>query len=156
LRDSLDGIVLVHCHAGCSQSDVIAALRAKGLWLEHARRWLTPLEWAEQQRYRAGMRERERQAAYFYLALEPLLLEAIEGLRAVETLDWDDDDQERFALTKELALVRAAREHPARQVALYIEWLTHAPKLAEAICAAGIERRLRIQLRIWRWISAQH
>lgn len=27
-----DGKILVHCHAGCSQRDVIAALRARGLW----------------------------------------------------------------------------------------------------------------------------
>jgi 5S rRNA maturation endonuclease (ribonuclease M5) len=28
----IDGTVLVKCHAACSQSDVIAALRARGLW----------------------------------------------------------------------------------------------------------------------------
>ena len=27
-----DGTVLVHCHAGCDQSDVIASLRRRGLW----------------------------------------------------------------------------------------------------------------------------
>ena len=27
-----DGKVLVHCHAGCSQSDVVDALRARDLW----------------------------------------------------------------------------------------------------------------------------
>jgi hypothetical protein len=27
-----DGRVLVHCHAGCSQEDVVEALRARGLW----------------------------------------------------------------------------------------------------------------------------
>ena len=27
-----DGKVLVRCHAGCDQRDVIAALRARGLW----------------------------------------------------------------------------------------------------------------------------
>ena len=27
-----DGKVLLHCHAGCSQRDVIAALKARGLW----------------------------------------------------------------------------------------------------------------------------
>ena len=29
-----DGRVLVHCFAGCSQADVIGALRARGLWPE--------------------------------------------------------------------------------------------------------------------------
>jgi putative DNA primase/helicase len=32
LRDADDGKVLVHCHAGCEQSAVIAALIARGLW----------------------------------------------------------------------------------------------------------------------------
>jgi rhodanese-related sulfurtransferase len=37
LRDA-DGKVLVHCHAGCDQRAVIAALRARGLWPEQALR----------------------------------------------------------------------------------------------------------------------
>ena len=32
VSDGKNGRVLVHCHAGCSQSDVIAALVALGLW----------------------------------------------------------------------------------------------------------------------------
>ena len=32
IRASNDGKVLVHCHAGCDQGDVIAALRGLGLW----------------------------------------------------------------------------------------------------------------------------
>jgi putative DNA primase/helicase len=32
LRDAGSGIVLVRCHAGCEQEDVIAALRSRGLW----------------------------------------------------------------------------------------------------------------------------
>ena len=30
-----DGKVLIHCHAGCSQEFVIAALRQCGLWMEN-------------------------------------------------------------------------------------------------------------------------
>jgi hypothetical protein len=37
IRDGDDGMVLVHCHAGCDQSAVIDALKARGLW-ENARR----------------------------------------------------------------------------------------------------------------------
>ena len=33
-----DGRLLVHCHAGCSQGDVIAALRTRGLWPGQASR----------------------------------------------------------------------------------------------------------------------
>ena len=32
INESADGKVLVHCHAGCSQDEVIAALRHAGLW----------------------------------------------------------------------------------------------------------------------------
>jgi hypothetical protein len=42
LRD-VDGKVLVHCHAGCEQAAVIAALKARGLWSGHERdgtRWI--------------------------------------------------------------------------------------------------------------------
>src|SRR5271157_4064115 len=48
-----EGKVLVHCHAGCSQAEVITALRARGLWPERERRISTPREradWARQQR----------------------------------------------------------------------------------------------------------
>ena len=40
LRD-ISGKVLVHCFAGCSQREVIAALRERGLWPEQARRQWT-------------------------------------------------------------------------------------------------------------------
>src|SRR4051812_46760252 len=33
IRD-VDGKVLVHCHAGCAQTHVVAALRGRGLWTE--------------------------------------------------------------------------------------------------------------------------
>jgi putative DNA primase/helicase len=32
IRDGCDGKVLVHCHAGCDQQKVIAALKARGIW----------------------------------------------------------------------------------------------------------------------------
>ena len=34
IRDADGGKVLVHCHAGCDQERVIAALRGRGLWAE--------------------------------------------------------------------------------------------------------------------------
>jgi hypothetical protein len=35
IQDAGDGKVLVHCHAGCAQERVIAALRRRGLWANH-------------------------------------------------------------------------------------------------------------------------
>jgi putative DNA primase/helicase len=38
IAETRDGKVLVHCHAGCCQQDVIAALRARGAW-DPGQRW---------------------------------------------------------------------------------------------------------------------
>jgi putative DNA primase/helicase len=40
IRDG-KGKVLVHCHTGCGQESVIAALRGRGLWPEDGRLWRT-------------------------------------------------------------------------------------------------------------------
>src|SRR5262245_4827717 len=67
-----NGRVLVHCHAGCSQADVIAALRARGLWPERERPDWTPVE------RRSWIRERRE--------LERLLPEARYWRRAAIAL----------------------------------------------------------------------
>jgi putative DNA primase/helicase len=41
IRAGNDGRVLVRCHAGCDQEQVIAALRSRGLWMENSPRRLT-------------------------------------------------------------------------------------------------------------------
>lgn len=46
IRDGDAGQVLVHCHAGCSQAAVIAALRARGLWDRHERMAAQPSQMA--------------------------------------------------------------------------------------------------------------
>lgn len=38
IHRTIDGKVLVRCHAGCDQRQVIAALRSRGLWSEHGPR----------------------------------------------------------------------------------------------------------------------
>ena len=35
IREADDGKILVHCHAGCDQEQVIAALQSRGLWPEN-------------------------------------------------------------------------------------------------------------------------
>jgi len=37
LRDTHDGLVLAHCHAGCDQDEVVAHLKASGLWMQNGR-----------------------------------------------------------------------------------------------------------------------
>jgi putative DNA primase/helicase len=43
IRDADNGKVLVRCHAGCEQEQVIATLRSRGLWTESARPFFTRL-----------------------------------------------------------------------------------------------------------------
>jgi putative DNA primase/helicase len=43
IRDAEENKVLVHCHAGCDQERVIAALRTRGLWTENRSRSLSQL-----------------------------------------------------------------------------------------------------------------
>ena len=38
LRDAGDGKVLIHCHTGCGQDEVIAHLKANGLWTQNGPR----------------------------------------------------------------------------------------------------------------------
>jgi hypothetical protein len=42
ITDADNGKVLVRCHAGCDQEQVIAALRSRGLWMESGPRRFTP------------------------------------------------------------------------------------------------------------------
>jgi putative DNA primase/helicase len=43
IRDSVDSKVLVYCHAGCDQLDVIAALKEQGLWTDQGPRSLSQM-----------------------------------------------------------------------------------------------------------------
>jgi putative DNA primase/helicase len=43
IRDADDGKVLIRCHAGCDQEQVIATLRSRGLWRENGSRRFTRL-----------------------------------------------------------------------------------------------------------------
>ena len=57
VSDGRDGKVLVHCHAGCAQRDVIAALQGLGLWPETT--VLPPPTAAERERRRQEDQARE-------------------------------------------------------------------------------------------------
>jgi hypothetical protein len=60
-----DGCVLVHCHSGCAQADVIAALRARGLWPERKRKTFTAAERRAWARDRAAL-ERDLPDAWLW------------------------------------------------------------------------------------------
>jgi len=54
-----DGKVLVHCHGGCPQRQLVEALRRRNLWPERRREWLPREEYLRRLRAR---REAERRA----------------------------------------------------------------------------------------------
>jgi len=119
-----DGKILAHCHAGCSQNEVIGALRKRGLWpeSESARPWLDPRE--------------ARQARWFAQALEDLLELALEELPA-----WSE---ERYEPTQALMELRRARKKGWLAV-FYRDWRRREPRLAAGLVEAG----RRSQRRIW-------
>ena len=61
IRDS-GGKVLVRCHAGCSQDDVIAALKEKGLWDGRRRLHLRPVSRRKEKPLQQDQRQAERTA----------------------------------------------------------------------------------------------
>ena len=48
IQDAADGKVLVHCHAGCDQARVIAALRSRGLWKDNSHQGYNPRQQSRQ------------------------------------------------------------------------------------------------------------
>jgi len=44
IENAPDGKILVHCHAGCSQDEVIGALRNLGLWHKQSRQRIKSLK----------------------------------------------------------------------------------------------------------------
>ena len=60
LRDASDGKTLVHCHAGCDQRTVIAALGDRGLWRQTGKRLATDIAKSRRQIARDRPKETER------------------------------------------------------------------------------------------------
>lgn len=135
LRDA-DGRVLVHCHAGCAQSDVIDALRARGLWPEREQRDWTPTERRDWGRQRREVERYLPEARYWRRAVLLLLESEMdrEKSKLIDPLESEPDYDliARFTrLTDRLrragddALVRDYREWSAampRECAGLVHW----------------------------------
>src|SRR5579872_7492316 len=110
-----DGKVLIHCHAGCSQSDVIRALEKRGLWYREkrarSRRHISRRESAEMARIR-------RDTVYFSDAARLMAELALDKL--------SDCSPERRTHT---ALLTALRVSPESE---YRSWLKHNAHIAAA------------------------
>ena len=137
-----DGVVLVHCHAGCSQAEVIAALRARGLWPERERPEWTPqqrAEWAHQRRDF----ERDLPAArYWRRAVMALLEDAVtlEKAKLFDPIEGDADTAAIRAYEGALARLRASGE--AMLVQQYRDHRAAMPRACAALvrCMQDRER----------------
>jgi hypothetical protein len=142
-----DGKILVRCHAGCSQTDVVNALKARGLWPESERREWTPDQrhvWAARRRraealadeaeaWRAGLVDRlevEKAAAYEAGRFEYLFALAPE-LERMRTMHG-------AALAE--AFLAARAERPEKTAAL-IAARRRDEHLAWNLCAALVRRQ---------------
>lgn len=134
-----EGRVLVHCFAGCSQADVIAALRARGLWSEKERAEWTPADQARRAREHAEVRRIRSEAGYFAGAAALMVGWALEELSLA--------DPERRVHAALLARLHVSPESE------YRAWLERDPAWATALVHAGRERARRLQVALARWIA---
>jgi hypothetical protein len=132
-----DGRVLVHCFAGCSQADVIAALRSRGLWPERDPIPLSRADRAHRARARADAQLIRREAADFADTATIMAEWELEELSPV--------DPQRAVPTALLAALRISPEN------VYRASLERDPKRAVAMVKAGHARtrRLHVALAIW-------
>ncbi len=127
------GKVLVRCHAGCSQTEVIAALRARGLWLERPRRDWTP---EQRERWARERREIERVLPAARLWQRAAVLLAEETLHTLKTGLVDPlAPQPGVGEIQHLeAVLRNLRVHDdAGLVAEFTWWQQHHPGLTAAL-----------------------
>jgi hypothetical protein len=145
LRDTPDGKVLVHCHAGCEQSSVITALRERGLWPEPYKP-ATPAERrAMVARIARDCKDLES-ARHWVCGLVPLLEWRLEEL--------PPDTCERRGPTWLLGEIRQS-EDGAGLLPLYRYWRSNAPRLTAGLVYAGERSGRRIRRRLAQWILAE-
>jgi hypothetical protein len=136
IREDHDRI-LVHCHAGCEQRDVIAALRSLGLWPERERRQLPRRTRREIEEDRADLLA----ASYWAITAEMLAEWVLEELSEV--------DPERHRMTKLLQTIRLGE---ASMVAEYRDWNQRCPEMTQGMVRAGHGHDERMQVNLTRWL----
>jgi hypothetical protein len=135
-----DGRLLVHCHAGCLQADVIAALRARGLWAESN---LTPAEKRDFARQRAADQADMQNARPFADVATIMAEQALEKLSPT--------DPERAPLT---ALLSALRTDTGT-LTEYRAWRSAHPKLTAGLVAAGRQHQERLLMLVTNYLTLE-
>lgn len=135
IRDAANKI-LVNCRAGCSQTDVIAALKVRGLW--------SVSDWTQQEKraYAEQLKrdERDRRVARPFADVVTILSEwALKELSPF--------DLQRGPFTRLLMNLRT----DAGMLAEYREWQARDPAWTRALVAAGRGCRQRLGVLIERF-----
>jgi hypothetical protein len=151
-------VVLVHCHSGCAQADVIAALRARGLWPESDKSdkpILTPRqkhEWIRrrhQTELHLADAERWRRAA---------VLMTEEELVRLKAALWDaaagpaDPDTVRWYESYLSFLRRLSDEHLVTE---YLRWRRDHPWLTAGMVKAAWRRQYIDEQVLWRVLMGE-
>jgi len=137
-----DGKVLVHCHAGCSQRDLIEALCARGLWVRQERRQWTLAERREWARQRRQL-DRHLPAAHLWrraaVALGDEILDQLKASLTDPTLPPPPVGE----ISRWTALLAAwLRLDDAALVAVYLGWVRQEPQLTAAMVYAAKLREI--------------
>ena len=130
-----NGKILVRCHAGCTQDEVLAALRSRGLWPETARNG-EPRTPPDPDRAEDLIR-----AAYWARSVLVLAEWQLEDLPLV--------DPARLPLTK---LVRTIGLGDESVLAEYRSWRMKDPELTAGLVYAGRMSDARLQRALAQWI----
>jgi hypothetical protein len=125
-----DGRVLVKCFGGCPQSNVIDALRNRGLWPESN---LTPAQKHDFTRQRRRDETDIGRARLFADAAAILAEQVLEEMEA--------SDSERVGFTRLVASLRT----DTGMLQEFRAWRSAHPKLARALVAAGCHHRERLE-----------
>jgi hypothetical protein len=142
-----DGRVLVHCRAGCTQSEVLAALRARGLWPERERIQRTP---AERAAWAAVQRDIETDlptARLWRRAAAKLVEELLDWLKSGLFDATTGPRPEAFEIQRVHGLLESLRgAEGAALVGEFRWWLKHYPGWTSALLKVA-ERRQRAERR---------
>ncbi|MBZ5586925.1 MAG: hypothetical protein LAQ30_33010 [Acidobacteriia bacterium] len=123
-----DGKVLVHCHTGCSQADVIAALRSRGLWPEREWREWTPTERKQWARERREL-ERDLPAARYWRRGVLIMLEAVMDAEKEKLFDPTEGPADTY-LIRDYTRIISRLEHAEDTMLVneYREWCGELPE----------------------------
>lgn len=137
-----DGKVLVHCHAGCPQTDVIEALRARGLWPERERREWTPAERRQWGRERQEL-ERDLPAARYWRRGVLVMLEAVLDAEKSKLFDPTKGPADTFLLRDYTRIIeRLRRAGDETLVREYREWRAEMPEQCAGLVQWAQDREL--------------